>query len=313
MDFLKKLKEVEKSVVFSSIEEIKGLSYPSIIVFKGSSSEYGNGMAVLIDFDRVLEAWAGEKVNDDKTLKINEEISEYLGVKYVAEYLDLPDNWEGFNGYTEFFLESGEVDVVSMDFEKIKTLREDYIESFKKVINNVKTIKEDVKSISNNKSSIFKVTFVSAGKMIMFSIDLSSYIRISNKLNTENEKKFLWLLLNVIMKKNLLSNDKNLSFSQVSKGMMGLFIEEVEEKKLKKIFRNFETIVNLTEEEILSKFDECQGCIEYIDNLTLLNKNVSNENTNVVWDMLELSLLDYLINKENSSISTIIKKFGKLN
>ncbi|BBE30390.1 hypothetical protein OSSY52_05310 [Tepiditoga spiralis] len=313
MEFLKKLKEVDKSVVFSSVEEIKGLSYPSIIVFKGSSSEYGKGMAILIDFDRVLEAWAGEKVDNDKTLKINEEISEYLGVKYEAEYLDLPDNWEGFNGYTEFFLESGEVDVISMEFEKIKTLREDYIESFKKIIKNVKTIKEDVKLISNNKDSIFKVHFVSAGKMIMFSIDLSSYIKLSNKLKTENEKKFLWLILNLLMKKNLLSNGKQLSFSQVSKGMMGLFIEEVEDKKLKEIFKNFKTIIDMKEEEILSKFNECQECIKYIDKLTLLNKNVSNENTNTVWDMLELALLDYLINKKDSSISTIIKNFEKFN
>lgn len=307
LEYFRKLNTENKIAYFYYYDQENRLSFPAIVYFKGESSEKGKGYSVMFDFDRVLEIWANEEIEPtEELLEVKEKLSKEFGLEYRVEILDLPTDWESFNEYIYFFVESGELDIVEVNFENEKAFNEDYLEIFYNSIEHLKIIGEKAYNIINKQNNIINLEVVSSGKMILFSIDTQHYIKISKKLETDIEKKFLWLILNVILKINLLKYGEKLNPSPVNRGILGIFVDKINASDLRKSLEILNTRLHVTEEQVVQFYNENKHYIENLQNVIDINQKISNENKNTVIEIIENLLIQHIISKEKSLAQSIL-------
>lgn len=304
--------DFEGCVLFKPDEnKNKSITFPSLIYFKGYSSEYGKGSAVLADFDRVIEIWSDEKKPDKNMDYKKNQIKDFTGVEFSPEVLLLPNNWEDFMEYVYYFIESGELDIISMNFENKKEVRDDYIENFITILQNTKIINDSLEDIMGKENNLINVSLINSGKMLVFSVNLSKYIEMANMFQNENEKKFLWLIIDSALKVKLMKYFGNYNISPVSKGITGIFVDEFDSKELSKILLELKEEIKFKSEDITEKVKNNLNLLKYIDILTETEKKTSNEGSSSMWNLLETIVIDYMINSEKS-FSSNIEKIGDL-
>ncbi|MDK2946491.1 hypothetical protein [Geotoga petraea] len=276
-------------------EDLKEITFPSIILLKGESKEFGKGEVVLADYDRALEIWASEVMEKDITLEFEDN-----KLSYNIEKLDLPTNWEDFMDYAHFFMESGELDILSYNFENRKEVHSINIQKYEEAIKNMSLIKSEIPDLLTSKENIFTVSVLNSGKMLIFGIDTNEYVKMANKLNNSYEKKYLWLILKIILKEKLLNHFKTYNPALVSQGLMGVFIESLGESDFKRLLKTIKLKLYIKEEQVWELYEKNRFLIKYITGLKETGKkiNADGEEKNL-WNALEDILLDIIVNGDN--------------
>ena len=276
-------------------EKVKEITFPSIILFKGESKEFGKGEVILADYDRALEIWASEVMEKDISLKIEEN-----DLSYNLEKLDLPTTWEDFMDYAHFFMESGELDILSFNFEDRKEENAVNIQKYQEAINNMSLIKSEIPDLLTSRENMFSVSVLNSGKMLIFGIDTNEYVKMANKLDNSYEKKYLWLILKVILKEKLLNHFKSYNPALVSQGLMGVFIDSLGEADFKRLLKMIKIKLYIKEEQVWDLYQKNQFLIKYVTGLIETSKkiNADGEEKNL-WNALEDILLDIIVNGDN--------------
>lgn len=276
-------------------EEIKEITFPSIILFKGESKEFGKGEVLLADYDRALEIWSSKTVKESVSMKIEDK-----EMIYDIEELDLPNNWEEFMDYAHFFMESGELDILAYNFENKKEENTINIEKYEEAIKNMSLIKAEIPDLLTSRDNIFTVSVLNSGKMLIFGIDTNEYVKLANKLDTSYEKKYLWLILKVILKEKLLKHFRSYNPALVSQGLMGVFIDSLGEADFKRLLKMIKLKLYITEEKVMDLYEKNKGLIQYVSDLIETGKkiNADGEEKNL-WNTLEDILLDIIINGDS--------------
>jgi len=297
----------QKNIIvdYSFYDKSKNISYPSIIYFNGYSKEYGEGTVILFDFDRVLEIWSSEEIQTGEFVNLKDELYKETGLNYIVEKLDISTCWEDFNEYATFFIESGEVDIVAMNFEKKKFINEDYLNLFERSISNLSLISKKATNLIPPSKSILKLDIISSGKMLIFNIDTQEYVKLANKLNTEMEKKLLWLIINVLLKRSIMMYGKNLNPSPINRGMIGIFIEKVDSVELEKSLEIINEKLFITNEQIFELYQKYSKYVENLENIYKINQSLSNEKISTVIEVIENLLVDHILNEENSLVKSL--------
>jgi hypothetical protein len=272
-------------------EKVKEITFPSIILFKGESREFGKGEVVLADYDRALEIWASEVMKKDITLKFEDN-----KLSYNLEKLELPTIWEDFMDYAHFFMESGELDILLYNFENRNEKNSINLQKYEEAIKNMSLIKSEIPDLLTSKENIFTVSVLNSGKMLIFGIDTNEYVKMANKLDNSYEKKYLWLILKVILKEKLLNHFKSYNPALVSQGLMGVFIDSLGEADFKRLLNMIKLKLYITEEKVWELYKKNQFLIKYVKGLVETGKkiNADGEEKNI-WNALEDILLDIIV------------------
>lgn len=276
-------------------EKVKEITFPSLILFKGESKEFGKGEVILADYDRALEIWASEVMEKDISLKFEEN-----DLSYNLEKLDLPTTWEDFMDYAHFFMESGELDILSLNFEDRKEENDVNIQKYNEAIKNMSLIKSEIPDLLTSRENMFSVSVLNSGKMLIFGIDTNEYVKMANKLDNSYEKKYLWLILKVILKEKLLNHFKSYNPALVSQGLMGVFIDSLGEADFKRLLKMIKLKLYIKEEQVWDLYQKNQFLIKYVAGLIETGKkiNADGEEKNL-WSALEDILLDIIVNGDN--------------
>ena len=276
-------------------ENLREIAFPSIILFKGESKEFGQGEVILADYDRALEIWAAEIKEKDITISFGEN-----KMPYDIERLDLPTNWEDFMEYAHFFMESGELDILTYNFDNKKEESKSKVQKYEEAIKNMSLIKSEIPDLLTSRDNIFTVSVLNSGKMLIFGIDTNEYVKMANKLKTSYEKKYLWLILKIILKEKLLKHFKTYNPALVSQGLMGVFIESLNEADFKRLLKIIKLKLYITEDKVWDLYEKNQYLIKYVAGLIETSKkiNADGEEKNL-WKALEDILLDVIINGDS--------------
>jgi hypothetical protein len=251
-------------------EEVKEITFPSIILFKGESKEFGKGEVILADYDRALEIWASEVLEKDISLNL-----EQNDLSYNLEKLDLPITWEDFMDYAHFFMESGELDILSYNFENKKEENVVNVKKYEEAINNMSLIKSEIPDLLTSRENMFTVSVLNSGKMLIFGIDTNEYVKMANKLDNSFEKKYLWLILKVVLKEKLLNHFKSYNPALVSQGLMGVFIDSLGEADFKRLLKMIKLKLYIKEEKIWDLYEKNQFLIKYVTGLIETSKKIN--------------------------------------
>lgn len=314
MKFFEKLKDLDlknRITGFISDEDITELSFPSVVYFNGKDIDNQDVKVIMVDYDRVLEIWAGNKNTDKEFQEVNNLLRSETMCNYRIENYNLPLLWEDFREYVKFFLESGELEILCFNYIDERKSHEEVMFGFERSIKLLNLIREYSIDLLTNKKNIFQMDVVNSGKMIVFSIETNRYINLANKFETESEKKFLWFILNLIMKKKILKRFFNYKPAKVSKGMMGFSVLETDSEELKKslyglnedLIYDEENVINLVKnnEYFMDKFSQYSEFVGMIKKETRMN-----------YENVENMFLDYFVKQGDSFIENSIVLAEKL-
>ncbi len=294
----------EENVIldFTSLQNQKAYSYPSLLFYKGKDFDGNFQIYIFAYFDRILETYEKIPYINENTKKI----TEYFDKKYSLEYVCQKYNnieFKELQDFLEFFMATGQTGLIYKKTAEDSSFDKQMLQRFSKSINYINAFKKCFSSYED-KINFFNISICLSEKILIVSLNTNKYIDSIKNFDTEKEKKFLWLILNSIVKTAVLNDLYELAPFHINKSVIGLKYEKVTFAQFNKLICIFFKNIFTMEKNTYEIFQKYFKYLKYFNERKEIPSPLTKDDKKI-WDLIEYMIVDRLVNKENSLVLKI--------
>lgn len=306
INVLNNINDIEDAVVsFTTADNMTEFPYPSIILFKGRSEQYGKGYAILVDYENVLEFWGEDWIEDEKTMDLAWEIMEITKVYYRPKSIEVPVVWEEFQNFMELFIQNNEIEILREEFENSQTQNIKTINSLDNSMKIMDIIRDTLADFFISDEILYNLEIKGSGKLLIFSIDVNKYINMANMLNSEMEKKLLWIIIRVILEKSVLKEMKKFNPRVVSNGIIKVPLTEENMEYMHDSFLKLKKDLSIDPDIIYELYNNLINKTNVIGEIEELSKLIEKESDIKFLEIFDLLVVNYINNGDESILEKL--------